>query len=113
MNSFNLSSIWLLDFGMSHHLTLTADQLPNSSLNLGSKVILVGNGNQLPISNVGSDVLHTNDSCVLNVNNLLHTPSVAINLLYVQKVCIDNNVFIEFHSGSFYVKDYNSKQVVL
>jgi hypothetical protein len=34
-------------------------------------------------------------------------------LLYVQKLCLDNNVYFEFHPFMFYVKDFNTNKVLL
>lgn len=50
------------------------DQVPNVTPYIGSKVIVVGNGNTLPISSVRLGKLHVNDNCDLTVNSLIHTP---------------------------------------
>lgn len=93
------SCTWLLS-SANHHLTLCVDQVPNVFLYHYLKGIVVSNNNTLPISHVGSNFLNINDNYSLSVNNLLHTPCNVINILYIQNLCIDNNVFIEFHSMS-------------
>lgn len=42
--------------------------------------------------------------CSLFVSFTFHTPA-TINLLYVQRLYVDNDVFLEFYSHSFFVKD--------
>jgi len=34
-------------------------------------------------------------------------------LLSVQKFCLDNNVYFEFHPFLFYVKDLNTNEILL
>lgn len=51
-NLTSLSSTWLLDSRVSHHFTPSVNQLPNATLYIGFRGIVVGNCNTLPISNV-------------------------------------------------------------
>lgn len=60
------------------------------------KGIIVGDGKKIVISNIGSGVLQIKNKGLFSVNNLLHTPFVASNLISIQKLCVDNNVLSEF-----------------
>lgn len=47
------------------------------------------------------------------LKDALHAPSVASNLVSVHKLCRDNNIFIEFHSSFFSVKDTHSRKTLV
>lgn len=66
-----------------------------------------GNGNKLPILNIGSSFLDTfHDSHnKLNMRVILHVPTIAKNLLSVAQFSKENDVFFEFHTTFCYVKD--------
>jgi histone deacetylase 1/2 len=50
---------------------------------------------------------------VLTLSNVLHVSAITKPLLSVQKFCLDNNVYFEFHPHVFYVKDLNTHEVLL
>lgn len=41
----------------------------------------------------------------LSLNNVLHSPKIIINLIYVRRITIDNNVTIEFNHFDFSMTD--------
>jgi histone deacetylase 1/2 len=47
------------------------------------------------------------------LSNVLHVPAITKPLLSVQKFCLDNNVYFEFHPRVFYVKDLNTHEILL
>lgn len=49
----------------------------------------------------------------LLLKNLLHVPHLTKNLLSVHQFCADNQVFCEFHSSFFCVKDVRTGKVLL
>jgi hypothetical protein len=56
------------------------------------------------ISHIGNSILRTpHDS--LHLKNTLHVPNALKNLLYVHKLALDNNVFLEFNPFFFFIKD--------
>lgn len=74
--------------------------------------VQIGNGFDLSVFHRG----HSNlafPSCVLHLNDLLHVPDISYNLLFVHKLCTDNNAFVEFHPSFFFVKDQTMKGVLL
>lgn len=58
-----------------------------------------------------STSLHSNKT-YFSLYNVLHTLSLNANLIYVQKLCLENNVFIEFHTHYFCVKDNNTIKMI-
>lgn len=59
-----------------------------------------GNGNKLPILNIGSSFLDTSHDShnKLNMRVVLHVPTIAKNLLSVAQFSKENDVFFEFHT---------------
>lgn len=108
-NSIPTPSTKLLDFSASYYPTPSVHHVRNATSYSDSEGIMAGNGYTLLISNVGSWLLHASANCSLIINKLLHTPCATINLYSIQKLYIDNNVFVELYYGSFYVKDHNSE----
>lgn len=49
----------------------------------------------------------------LSKTNVLHTPRVKTNLLYIRQLCQDNNVYVEFHFSFFCVKNKVLRRVIL
>ena len=103
---------WYLDSGATHHMTQNASTLSNSTPYNGTERVTIGNGKQIPISNVGTASLVSN-SRVLSLNKVYHVPSLSSNLISVTKLCADNNSMIEFYPKHFIVKDQRSRQVLV
>lgn len=49
---------------------------------------------------------------VLRLNEFLHTPIISHNLMSVQRLCLDNNVIVEFHTESMFIKDALSNAIL-
>lgn len=64
-------------------MTSHAFNLSQSIPYTGSKNVMLGNGSKIPITNVGVGFLHTSNSDYLALNDMLHTPHVAANLISV------------------------------
>jgi hypothetical protein len=52
--------------------------------------------NGMHIGHIGHSIFHT-PSTPLHHKNIFHVLSASKNLLYVHKLTLDNNVFLEFH----------------
>ena len=63
---------------------------------LGSDQLHVGDGKGLVISHIAQSKLYT-PKHTFTLSNVLHVPHIKKPLLSVQKFCIENNVFFEFH----------------
>ncbi|KAI4371715.1 hypothetical protein MLD38_010035 [Melastoma candidum] len=106
------SSEWLLDTGATHHVTPDLNDLTISSAYTGKSSVLVGNGHRLQIAHVGQTVLGSQTKPII-LNQVLHTPNLSQHLVSVSKLCVDNNVVIEFNSDCFCVKDKETNQIIL
>lgn len=105
-------SCWFSNSGATNHFTNDIGQLSINSEYNGSGRIHMGNGTGLPISHIGHTTFPSN-SRILHLKNLLHVPSITKNLISVSQFCTDNAVFFEFHSNSCFVKDRETKKVLL
>ncbi|GKB10890.1 gag/pol polyprotein [Tanacetum coccineum] len=50
---------------------------------------------------------------MFSLKNILHVPEISHNLLYVLKFCHDNDVFFEFYTSYFVVKDESTHTTLL
>jgi len=100
---------WYPDTGATHHLTNNLQNLNISSEEYsGQDQICIGNGTRLSISHSGSATLSLSRRKFL-LNQLLHVPSINKNLLSVRQFAFDNDVFFEFHSSFFIIKNCKTK----
>lgn len=79
---------------------------------LGTDGVRIENGVCVPLSHLGNSILHIVSKPLL-LSNVLHTPQANDNLVFIHKLCCDNDVFIEFYSYLFFVKDKYTKKVLL
>ena len=100
-------SAWHADTGATHHFTNDVNNLTlQQSDYAGANSVQVGNGQGLQISKTGTSKISTPSSTFV-LNNVLLVPEIHKNLLSVHQFCVDNNVYFEFHSYYFLVKDYS------
>lgn len=97
------SSEWLLDCGVSHHITTVLANLSLHAPYTGPDSVLIGEGKSLPISNTCT--LDIPCSSSLSFTNSLHVPHMSRNLISVSRLCLANDVDIVFSSHGFQVKD--------
>ncbi|KAA8546839.1 hypothetical protein F0562_003237 [Nyssa sinensis] len=103
------STTWISDSGASNHITsdLTNLALPNAYQ--GKDHVAVGNGAGLPIAHTGSSKFICGSS-TFALQNILHCPSIAANLLSISQFTEDNNCYFVFYSDCFYVKDVKTRK---
>jgi hypothetical protein len=65
------------------------------------------------ISHIGQAYLYNHTSKQLHLTNVLQVPSITRNLLSVCKFTCDNNIFVEFHPSDVFVKDIETREVLL
>lgn len=104
---------WCLDTGASHHVTNYIDQLQQVNKFHGKTALIVGNGNSVPIKHIGSKVLSAQSGKHIKLNNVLHSPHIARNLISVYQLTSHNNLIVEFDSDSFCIKDKATKKDLL
>ncbi|KAJ0581064.1 putative RNA-directed DNA polymerase [Helianthus annuus] len=105
-------AIWKPDTGANSHASPDLSSLDNSEAYQGNDSLHVGDGTPLPIFHIGSSNIFTPHK-TFNLSNILHVPELKQNLLSVQKFCSDNDVFFEFHSSFFVVKDESTHTTLL
>nr|GEX04749.1 ribonuclease H-like domain-containing protein [Tanacetum cinerariifolium] len=74
--------------------------------------IHVGDGNNIPVTNTGHIIIlfiHR----PLHLHNVLVTPNIIKNLIFVCQFTKDNNFTIEFDAFGFYVKDFLTRHILL
>lgn len=89
-----------------HHITSDLLNLSMHSDYVGNNDIVVGNGNSISISHIGSTTVDSNTQS-FTLDNVLCAPQIQKNLIFVSQFCKQNNTFIEFFPYSFVVKDLN------
>ena len=106
------SSPWIADTGANAHITpdITALTLPQQYH--GTDSLVVGNGQGLKISHVGSSFI-SSPSKLFHLSNTLLVPKITKPLLSVSKFCTDNHCFFEFWPSFFVIKDQHTKQELL
>ncbi|KAM0072744.1 putative RNA-directed DNA polymerase [Helianthus debilis subsp. tardiflorus] len=106
------STSWRPDTGSTHHVTPDLSSFEYSEPYNGGDNLFVGDGKALPILHIGSSRYYSPNR-TFSLNNILHVPTIKQNLLSVQQFCHDNNVFFEFHSTFFSVKDKFTRTTLL
>lgn len=72
----------------------------------------IADGSSIPIHHIGSSTVPSNFGNLL-LSLLFYVPSISKNLISVKQFCDDNDVFFEFHSNFFCVKDSNTQKLLL
>lgn len=102
---------WYPDSAATAHITNNAAQLSSSEPYMGNDQVMVGNGDFLPITHIGSIPLHTPQG-ILPLADVLVCPEITKSLLSVSKLTADFPCEITFDSDSVFIKDKATKQVI-
>ncbi|GJZ09208.1 ribonuclease H-like domain-containing protein [Tanacetum coccineum] len=106
------SGTWNMDTGASSHLNNSITSLSTVFNTCMYPSISVGDGHSIPVTNTGHSILPTPFKS-LHLNNVLITPHIVKNLIYVRQFVRDNNCTIEFDAFGFSVKDFMTRRVFL
>ena len=109
--SMATNKAWYMDSGATYHVTSQDNAMSEKTEYIGSRKLVVGNGDTLTISHIGSITLPTSRSLILK--NLLLIPSIKKNLISISKFTSNNDVIVEFNSSSYCVKEKLSKTTLL
>ncbi|KAL5736391.1 hypothetical protein ACOSQ2_031179 [Xanthoceras sorbifolium] len=106
---------WYADSGASSHVTSDLGNFLTYSVYSGSEKLAVGSGAQLEILHIGNTVIHSHfqPTTLLKLNNMLHVPHIAKNMLSISRFVNDNNAIVEFVGHSCVIKDKVSKRILL
>ena len=102
---------WYPDSTASAHITNDGSQLQSSAPYLGNDQVIVGNGDYLPITHIGSIPLHTPKG-ILPLDDVLVCPAITKSLLSVSKLTSNYPCEFTFDDESVLVKDKLTKQVI-
>ena len=105
---------WVLDTGATNHITPDVNNLASKGDYKGKAKVIVGNGNSMNISHIGSNSFHASHiKHAFTLHDILHVPNASKNLLSISKFTRDNNIVLEFDSVCCLIKDKRTKQVLL
>ncbi|GJW35576.1 putative RNA-directed DNA polymerase [Tanacetum coccineum] len=110
--SSHASANWHSDIGANNHVTPDLEAMDKSEAYYGDNALHVGNGKGLHILHIGSSKVYSPQK-TFSLKNILHVPEISNKLLSVQKFCHDNDVFFEFHTSYFVVKDESTHTTLL
>ncbi|GJT99105.1 ribonuclease H-like domain-containing protein [Tanacetum coccineum] len=103
---------WNMDTCASSHLNNSVTILSVIFNTCMYPSISVGDGHCIPVTNMGHSIMPTPLKS-LHLNNVLITPHIVKNLIYVRQFVCDNNCTIEFDAFGFSVKDFMTRRVLL
>ncbi|GJS93085.1 hypothetical protein Tco_0800053 [Tanacetum coccineum] len=106
------SGAWNFDTGASSHLNNSVNSLSEIFNTCMYPSVSVGDGHSIPVTNMGHSILPT-PTRSLHLNNVLITPHIVKNLIFVRQFVRDNNCTIEFDAFGFSVKDFLTRRVLL
>ncbi|GKA33328.1 hypothetical protein Tco_0719695 [Tanacetum coccineum] len=106
------SGAWNMDTGASSHLNNSIISISEIFNTCMYPSISVGDSNSIPVTNTCHSILPTPLKS-LHLNNVLITPHIVKNVIYVRQFIRDNNYTIEFDAFGFSVKDFMTRQVLL
>jgi hypothetical protein len=101
---------WVTDSGASNHTTSDVGNLTSvhPPISADPPSIIVGNGSALPVTSVGDPAI----SSMFYLNNVLITPDIIQNLLYIRHFTTDNWCSIEFDTFDLSVKDLSTRNMI-
>ncbi|KAG8501158.1 hypothetical protein CXB51_003243 [Gossypium anomalum] len=109
---FTSDQLWYPNSGATNHITPEASNLTTAAPYTGTSHVTMGNGESIPIANVGSSTFLAS-SKLLRLQNVLHVSSVCKNLMSVGQFAKDNGVYFEFHPFLCFVKDIQTWTTLL
>ena len=110
---------WYLDSGATHHLTNNMANMQVREEFNGSGQLIIGNGQDLPITHVGNAYFVFKTSFAqhkhphIALKDILLVPSITKNLLSISKLTSDNHLSVEFLGNICYVKDTLKGEILL
>ncbi|GJT07163.1 ribonuclease H-like domain-containing protein [Tanacetum coccineum] len=103
---------WHMDTGASSHLNFNASNLSTIFDKRLFPSVHVGDGKSIPVTNTGHSIIPSHHR-PLHLHNVLVTPNIIKNLIFVRQFTRDNNCTIEFDAFGFSVKDYLTRHILL
>ncbi|GJV48892.1 ribonuclease H-like domain-containing protein [Tanacetum coccineum] len=101
-----------MDTGASSHLADNTGILTSFSNSSIYPSVFVGNDHSIAVTHTGHSLLHTSYK-PLKLNHILVTPHIIKKLISIHKFTRDNDVSVEFDAYGFWVKDYQTRRILL
>lgn len=103
-----------MDTRATSHLHAQLGILKKLSTHDPCSSVIAGDGSKIVVSNMGNtDLSFTNPYRPLSLKNVLITPNIIKNLIFVCRFTNDNSCSIEFDPYGFSVKDLQTKTTLL
>ncbi|GJS60999.1 ribonuclease H-like domain-containing protein [Tanacetum coccineum] len=103
---------WNMDTGATSHLNSNARNLSTLFNTRLFPYINVGDGNSIPVTNTGHSIIPSAHR-PLHLHNVLVTPNIIKNLIYVRQFTRDNNCTNEFDAFGFSMRDFLTCHILL
>jgi hypothetical protein len=110
--SYGVDSNWYADSGATDHVTGNLEKLTVRDTYNGHDQIYAANGTGMHIKNIGHSIIHTPYQD-LSLSHVLHVLQATKSIASVHHIASDNNVFFELHSNFFFIKDRESRKILL
>jgi hypothetical protein len=110
-NSYGVDTNWYADSGATDHVTGELDKLTMKNNYNSNDQIYMANGSGMYIKQIGQSIIHT-PLCDLKLNNVHHVQA-SKNLASIHHIAFDNNIFFELHPHVFFIKDRESRKILL
>jgi histone deacetylase 1/2 len=110
--SYGFYTNWYTDYGATDHITGELEKLHVRDRYNGNDQIHTTSGSGMHIHHIGNSVIHT-PTHDLHLNNILDVPQATKSLLSTSRLARDNNAFVECWPNSFFVKDQDTREVLL
>ncbi|GJY26409.1 ribonuclease H-like domain-containing protein [Tanacetum coccineum] len=105
-------STWNMDIGASSHLNSHTSNLNNVYNKCLYPSVYVVDGKSIPVTNTDHNILPTFNR-LLYLHNVLVTPNIIKNLIFVCQFTRDNNCTVEFDAFGFSIKDFLTRHILL
>ena len=94
---------WLAHSAAINHVIVSLHHLSFPQPYNTQDLLIVGNGQTLPITHIGTTLIPSSFSNI-QLNNVLRVPSIASNLASIHKLCHDNNCWCYFDENFFSIQ---------
>ncbi|GJT25267.1 ribonuclease H-like domain-containing protein [Tanacetum coccineum] len=108
----NRDPTWNMDTGASSHFNSHISNLNSVYNKCLYPSVCVGDGKSIPVTNTDHSILPTLNH-PLHLHNVLVTPNIIKNLIYVRQFTRDNNCTVELDAFGFLVKDFLTRHILL
>jgi histone deacetylase 1/2 len=110
--SYGVDTNWYTDSRATDHITGELEKLHMRGRYNGNEQIHTTSGAGMDIRHIGHSVFYT-PTHDLHLNNILHVPKSIKSLLSTSRLARDNHAFVEYWPNSFFVKDQDTREVLL